>query len=154
MSQDASPVLSFSGPFFCNIDYGQVKGFQKRFLGRVGSFCLGDLPQAAVEIFDGIRCVDDFTDLSRILEKGVQFDPVVSPGLDRSRIFASPFFIDPVEFVQSLLFCHGCINCFQIAGKLFHVFPYDITDTAPDLVDDTALDIGLRVDRADSFAKS
>lgn len=57
------PILDRHTPFFFYVHYSQVNGF----LGRpvIGKLNLGFgiLSDSPVEVFDGIGCIDDFSDL-------------------------------------------------------------------------------------------
>ena len=44
LAMNNSPILTFTGPFFCNIHHSQIEHFQKTFVGREDGFGFCDFP--------------------------------------------------------------------------------------------------------------
>ena len=77
--QGLSPVPAGSGPFFCDIAHSQIQDFEQGIVRRKDGLGLRYLAELAVEILYGIRGVNDFAYLGRILEIRGQLWPVITP---------------------------------------------------------------------------
>ena len=57
--QDVAPVLDGHAPFFLDVHDGQVDGFLDGHVIGELDLGLGVFSDSTVEVFDGVRCVDD-----------------------------------------------------------------------------------------------
>jgi hypothetical protein len=68
-----SPICDGHTPFFFDVHYSQVNGFLGRPVVCKLNFGFGILSDSPVEVFDGIGCVNDFSDLQREVKITGQF---------------------------------------------------------------------------------
>ncbi|AVG10978.1 hypothetical protein [Paenibacillus larvae] len=98
LKQHLSPVLNPAGPFAGDIHRRQIEHFKQGFVARKDTFALCHFPKLTVVALDHIGCIDESSDLRRILEKGSQFCPVISPRPDNERVFGAPYLFKTIQF--------------------------------------------------------
>ena len=62
------PVFPFPGPFFCDVDHGQIEHFQQTVIRGEDGFGFGDLSKLPIEALNGISRINDCANLLWILE--------------------------------------------------------------------------------------
>ena len=79
--QNLAPVpgSGFSNPFLRTIHHCQIQQFEQCIIGREDGSAFGYLTELTVDVLDGIRCIDDFSQFLRILEICRKLSPVVTP---------------------------------------------------------------------------
>ena len=86
---NAIPFLSLS-PFFSLVENVNIEELEKSIIAWEDLSSCGVFSKYAVEVFDLICSVDEFSYFDRILEKDRDSIPVISPNFDRSWIFFLP----------------------------------------------------------------
>ena len=142
---DLAPILAAAGPFLGDVHHGQIEHFKQTVIGGEYGFCLGHLSQLPVEVLNGIGGIDQCSDFLGILEIGGQVGPVGTLGDGDSRIFAAPFLIKGIEFIESGLLIQGGIDFFEVRHEFFDVLVGDGFGIVTDLVDDALLDFGFGI---------
>ena len=79
LSVDAAPVLSATGPLFCDVLHGQIQHFEKAVISRKYGLCLSHFLQLPVEAFYGIGRIDQLSEFLRELEICTEIRPVFIP---------------------------------------------------------------------------
>ena len=151
MVENCSPVEDGHGPFLGNIAGGQEKQLADGLAVWESSFGFDHFANLAVVAFNGIGGIDQAADIRRIVKVGSQVFPIVFPGTDGHGILAAPLIaeLDQVGF--------GCfpggslVDFFQIHHKGFAIRPGDIFQAVADLMDHTALDLGIGEHGQDSL---
>ena len=78
---DAAPVLSATGPLFCDVLHGQIQHFEKAVISRKYGLCLSHFLQLTVEPLYGVGRIDQLSQFLRELEICAEIRPVFVPGL-------------------------------------------------------------------------
>lgn len=103
LGMDYTPVHAPPGPFFRNVNHGQIQHFQKAVVRGEYGFRFGHLSELSIESLDGIRGINQSADGLGELEICAQVRPVFPPGHRDPGIFLTPDFL---EIVQSGQCCH------------------------------------------------
>ena len=67
---DQAPILSATGPLLSDVHGCKVKHLKQAVIAGEYRFAFGNLPELAIETFDGVGCVDELPNLAWILEIG------------------------------------------------------------------------------------
>lgn len=70
MHQDLAPVFDRHRPAFRNLHGDQIQLLEQGVIADKRAFCLRDLAQLSIEVFDGVGRVDHPADRLRIFEHG------------------------------------------------------------------------------------
>lgn len=141
-------------PFLGHIHRDQIEHFQQGFIGRKNTFPLGHLSQLPVVALDYVRGVDEFANFRWVLEEGQELLPVVAPRTDNERIFGSPDFFEAIQFKQCSFFGCGFVNRLQVSGHFLEVLVRHIACGIMNLVNDTLLNLSLRIACSNGFRKA
>ena len=151
---DQAPILPTAGPLLGDVHGCKVEHFKQAVIAGEHRFSFGNLPELAVESFDGISGINELPYLARILEIGRELRPAVSSGFRYFRIFFVPFFSKGVQLIKGRLPVHGSIDLFQISHKSLDILVGDELGTVPYLMDDASLDFRLGENGGNRLRKS
>ena len=151
LAEHQVPVLTSGTPALRNTLRGQVEHpAQGIIVGKAG-FVFRNLPELAVEAFDDIRRIYDFTNLGRIFIEGAQDFPIFLPAFHTGGVLFSPFLREPKQVFFRLIQRDGGIDFLQVSYHLLDVLPTDKTGGGANLMDDAALQTALGIHRTDGF---
>ena len=151
LAEHQVPVLTSGTPALRNTLRGQVEHpAQGIIVGKAG-FVFRNLPELAVEAFDDIRRIYDFTNLGRIFIEGAQDFPIFLPAFHAGGVLLSPFLREPKQVFFRLIQRDGGIDFLQVSYHLLDVLPTDKTGGGANLMDDAALQTALGIHRTDGF---
>ena len=100
LSINLAPILTASRPLFGNVHHRQIKHLQQAVIRRKYRLGFCHLAELTVESLDGVRGVNQTSDLLRKFETGAQISPVIPPGLQNLGIFFVPVFRKNVQRIQ------------------------------------------------------
>jgi len=106
-----------------------------------------------MEALHGIGGIDHPSDRPRVLEVLGELLPIVLPGFNDHRVFASPFLLKSQQGIFSQLFTGGPVDGFQIPHKLLLILRGDILQGIADL-DNALLNLGLGKDAHNGLGKA
>ena len=96
----------------------------------------------------------DAPDHGAIVKHQTQIVPVSAPTLDHLRVALAPLLFQSIEGVLGLFPGGGLVDRFEISHEVFAVRMGQVLLRVADLMHDTELHIGLRLDRGDSIDKA
>ena len=129
----------------------QIKHFAQGIVIGKGRLVFGDLAELTVQPLDDIGGVNDLPDLRGIVKEGAQNLPVFLPAFDAGGILPTPLLSEQAQIVLRLLQCYRRVDLFQIRRDLLDVLIADILGGAADLMNNTALETALGIDRLDGL---
>lgn len=63
-----APILAATGPFLGYVDHGQAQDFQEAIVSGENRLAFCDFSELAIESFNGIGGIDQFSDLFRVFK--------------------------------------------------------------------------------------
>ena len=119
-----------------------------------GAPTLDDFPQTVIQRLNGVGGVDHPADLWRKTEERGQALPVPLPARHNRRIPLPPVFGKRPQRSSGGLHRRRCVDRPEIRSHPFAVFPDDKPQAVADLMHDTQLNLGVRVNRLNGFRQS
>lgn len=140
-----SPVLNRLSPFLANARKGKIYKFFQGSIRCKYSFIFSDFTKLSVVSFHSICCVNDSSNVLRVLEVCSKFIPVVSPAFDNYRIILAPFQFKIIQCFFCSIFIDCLVNKFEVLHELLLILAGNILDRVTNLVNNTKLYSRFRI---------
>ena len=98
LRSDDAPVWITDCPFFGGFADDEEDEFEQGCFGGKSAFSFGYFSDSAVEAFNEVSGVHDFSDRLGVLKESAEPLPVIAPGFDDRRVFITPINLEAVQF--------------------------------------------------------